>query len=631
MILSKISKTKIGAISMALFFCCQLFAGSSLMAQDAPPPAPPAQPSEPPPAAPAPDGKDGEQPPPPPAPAEPAAPAEAAPVVTDDIAPEKTKEITDALGRGVQSIADLDLGSAQVSFEMAFAKCDEHGAKGALLARTYMALGALYAGYLQQVPQGTEFMKMGLGIDPKAKPDTALMSTQVRGTLNMVRESLGIPIEDEEQAGTVPTLLGSSGFWIMKHERVTKAIRMTPLGIHVETNAMVAIKAVNLYFRLPSDRNFQAIPMRQNDNMYGMLIDCDALALIDPKEIFYYLEIVGGDGSVIDRDGDLENPIQINMLEEAQFEGDPPMLPGMDPKPRCNPDEAAPCPPWDPHCKDMPCVTNEDCLGGKKCREGYCVETGSQDKSKRDRLSGPIGIMIGGGIGMGMGIVTGDVDTLKTDPITGQADNEITLGSGMSPSWMATRLMAGYYVLDNLVIGLFTRLQHINKDSSYDNTEGVDVDDRFSDDVYNMGIAGLTLQERDYLDSEWKGPMWGPFISLFLWGDGRWFGPGQVTDDEGNLADKQGFRVYSRFEFNVYGAMYHELDLCEDKYIGGNSTEQVCGKRQYVSGMEGVGLGFGALYGVHKYIDIGAELMWDIMFPDMANNFDLQLQLQFHF
>jgi hypothetical protein len=612
----------------ALLACGATLAhGANVLAQAAAPPPPETKAPE---AAPAPPAKEGEAPaeqPPkdgaaPPAPA-PATDAKApAPVPADDLAPEKAKEITDALHNGNASLKELDLATAQSYFEQAFAKCDEHQVKGPLLVSTYMSLGALYAGYLQQVAQGTEFFKMGLGIDPKAAPDEEITNQQVTATLNVVRESLGIeiPKEQAEEGGEDTGDIG--GFWVMKHEKPEKAKRMHPFGIFVETNPMVAIKGASLFFRFHSDTRYQKLEMRFKDNMYGMLIDCSAIALLDPKEFFYYIEVVGGDGSVIAREGDAENPVVLTLVPEAEFEGEQPNLPGLPPQEKCSAETAAPCPPWDPHCKDMPCATSEDCLAGKGCKDGFCVDARVREEGER---AGPIGIVIAAGVGLGAGIALGDEEAIYW----ADTDEKISLAAGFSPSWMHTRAMAGYYLLENLWLGAFVRFQHINKDQWLeDDPDNPDRRYNIKKENYQMKVAGF-MQDRKGYDEGWRGPMWGPTLAFFLWGDGKWFGPGQVVDYNGDLAEKQGFRAYSRFELNLFGAMYHEVSLTGDDIY--NEGEDVSVARQHVSGMQGLGLGFGALYGVWKYMDLGLELMYDMMFPDMAHNFDLQFQLQFHF
>jgi hypothetical protein len=89
--------------------------------------------------------------------------------------------------------------------------------------------------------------------------------------------------------------------------------------------------------------------------------------------------------------------------------------------------------------------------------------------------------------------------------------------------------------------------------------------------------------------------------------------------------------------------MYHEVTLHpKDEHVrqeDGGLCQETTGKscygamekRQHVSGMEGVGLGVGLLYGLHRNIDLSVEVMYDLLFPSVANNFDFQLGLQFHF
>ncbi len=518
--------------------------------------------------------------------------------------PIKEREIIDHVVNGKSSIKTLDLASAQMYFEQAFAKCDEYQVTGPLLARVYMALGSLFAGYLQQVPQGTDFMKMALSADPTVKPEADLLNDTIQTTFDMVRERMGItgPAQIDQGGGVS---VGPGGFWVMKHQRVTQAKRMFPFGIYVVSNPMVAMQGVRFYFRLPSDRNYQMADMQKNGDMYGILIGCDAIALLDPSAIYYYIQVIGGDGSIIGNEGTIDNPIEMRMVDQAAFMGQQPNLPGMPPHEMCNPDDAAPCPPWDPHCHDIPCVTEEDCIGAKVCREGYCM-AGEGDDEDDDGEIGAIGISIWAGMGMGFGVVGGrDEDGLcGNDTCLAAEGDGIQLASGVSPSWMFVRVGAGYFILDWLRAGLWLRMQNISSDK--------------------MRIAGPANEKHDLF------PMWGLTGSVFYWGNGEWFSQGQVVDEHGMLAEDQGLRLYARLEFNFYGAVYHSMSLTGEDENG--DDKQI--NRQRASGMQALGLGPGILYGIHKNIDVGFEIMYDYVglgTDTWAHNFDMWLQLHLHF
>lgn len=565
--------------------------------------------------------------PPPPPPPPPPSPGVAAPIAARAAAPTvKEKDVLADLQAGAAAVAQLDLAAAQGYFEQAFAKCDAASIKGPVLAKVYMALGSFYAGYLQQVPQGAAFIKLALQSDPKVETIPEVNNSQVEATVKMVKEGLGLTAPAPEEAAGPPAANSLGGFWVMRHTRVETAKRLYPMGLWAEINPMVAVNGVRLSFRTPSDRQFTVGMMQRKGNQWGLLIDCSAIALLDPKELFYYVEVIGGDNSVIANEGTASEPIKIQLVPDKKFQGQQPNLPGNPELTRCNPDDATPCPPWDPHCKDIACAGNEDCLGATICREGYCVDSESADA---DGLYRPIGLVIAGGVGMGVGFASGKEDGFDRclDGLGNPAPcGSIDLDTGLSPSWMFTRAMIGYYVLDNLMLGAWARFQHLNSEE--------------------MRIAGLQVgkndlnKDVDFQRADARGPMWGITASLFLYGDGRWMGPGQVKDERGALKDKQGFRLYSRFEFDIYGAMYHEVTLhpSEEHVCGegqNSTTDDPCFQsteyRQHVAGMEGVGLGMGVLYGVHRNVDIAAELMYDLLFPSIANNFDLQLGLQFHF
>jgi hypothetical protein len=542
-------------------------------------------------------------PPPSPGPAAATAAPEAAPALD----PVKEREVIDLVVAGKKAVVALDLATAQIQFEQAFARCDEYQVKGRLLARVYLALGSLYAGYLQQVPQGAEFMKMALMADASITPEQELVNEAVTTTFTMVRERLGItgPAKIQGGEGTPGGAALPGGFWIMRHERVTRAKRMFPLGLHLESNPMVAIQGVRLYFRLPSDRVYQVADMQRKDNLYGMLIGCDAISLLDPEAIYYYIEVIGGDGTVVAAEGNVAAPIEIRMVPEEEFTGEQPMLPGLQTPPKCNPEDATPCPPWDPHCHDMACVTTEDCLGGKICLDGFCQE-GEGGEQGDDEGVGALGISISLGLGMGAGVVGGRQEDglCGTDSCSADEGKGIELAAGLSPSWMFTRLAAGYFIFDWLQAGLWVRFQHIKQDE--------------------MKIAGLML-------TDLHGPMWGLTASWFYYGGGEFNGGGQLVDEYGELKEDQGLRLYARLEFNFYGATYHAVSLRGKDETGKDAQEW----RERASGMQALGLGPGLLFALHKNIDVGAELMYDWVGigndDTWAHTFDLQVLLHVHF
>lgn len=619
----RMERNRVSGIVIAAVACLVLFASAAAAAQAQPPkqgvqapPQPQVQPPKQPgamvpapPPPPPPGAQAGAPPPPPPPGAQAGVPAPAtAPSAAADPAAEA--DIAGTLEEGKRALAALDLATAQIQFEAAFSKCDQYRVQGRLLARVYMALGALFAGYLQQIPQGTEFMRLALTNDPAALPEREISNDTVIATYNNVRERLGIaaPAQGQAIAGGPQgpgAAAGQGGFWVMKHERVLQAKRMYPLGIYVETNPMVAVKSARLYFRLPSDPTFQVTEMRRNQNMYGMAIGCDAISLLDPEALYYYIEIIGGDGSIIAAAGSLNAPVEIRMVDEASFKGAQPILPGMKEPAKCNPDDAAPCPPWDPHCHDTPCDVDEDCVGDQMCRGGYCA---AGDGDGEEKVLKAIGLQLTLGLGMGAGIVGGgdvsvnDGGDTCSPPGVEDCSNPISLGSGLSPSWMFIRLGLGWLFLERFELGAWARLQNISSDS--------------------MKVAGMGSVED-------QPPMWGLYGTFYYFGDGRIMGPGQIVAKDGRLADKQGLRLYAKLEFNFFGTVYHSVKVnWTDSEDVDRSTSI-----QRASGMQALGIGPGILYGVHRFIDIGGELMYDYVglgTDTWAHTFDLWFFVRAH-
>jgi len=414
--------------------------------QAAPPPPPPAasQPSEaPPPAA-------AEVPPPAPAPDTAGA---AVPTGNETEVQALNKQAMDAY-------SNLDYISAQQMLEEAFILCNQLGISGRSLATTFLNLGTLYAGGLRDQVQAIEYYTKALEtdrsitLDPRvAGPDATATFEKVRSQMGIVGPAVSTPGGPAPAAPAGPPQPGQAGFWIMKHKRITSAKHMYPIGVYIEVNPMVAIKAASLNFRFPSDSRYQTVAMERKGNLFGLLINCDAIALLDPSAIFYYIEVIGQNGQVIAKEGSAATPMEIKILPEAGFTGQHPLLPGMQAPEKCNPDAVAPCPPWNPHCKDTPCTTDEDCMGRKVCSEGFCQEPkpGEEKEDDEEPLDIPMYLQLG--VGTGAGLVSGDV--------AGKYSDKITLEQGLSLSPFFIRLGFGLFVIDDLAVGLHLRIQAV--------------------------------------------------------------------------------------------------------------------------------------------------------------------------
>jgi len=486
--------------------------------------------------------------PPPPPPAEPG------------VAPSGgTAEIEALNKQAMDAYVRLDYITAKQQLEEAFQLCSDQGAAGRPLSLTFLNLGILYSGGLNDQVQAIEYFTKALQTDASIAPDPKTAGPNAMATFEKVRAQLGITgpsvaVPGPGMAAPIQPVMPPEGFWVMKHTRVTQAKRLYPIGIYIEVNPMVSIKEAVLYFRFPSDRVFQAAVMERKGNLLGLLITCESIALLDPEAIYYYIDVVGANGSIIASEGSAATPIEIKMIDEKAFTGVQPILPGMQQPLRCNPDEVAPCPPWDPNCKDNPCTEDKDCIGNKGCVKGFCREKAPGEKEE----SKGVGLYIQLGVGTGAGLVTGSVPAKYSE-------KDISLASGFSWSPFFVRLGLGLFVADDWTVGLHTRIQAVPFDS-------------------------------------------GAFPAMIL-PTARYY-----------AVNNESLKLHVDLEVDVYGAMLHNITL---KDLNPDTGEWETYTESHASGMQAIGAGTGLVYLFSKNVGLSVDLMMDAMFPTFAFNFDL--------
>ncbi|MBN2804296.1 MAG: hypothetical protein JXR91_14470 [Deltaproteobacteria bacterium] len=378
--------------------------------------------------------------------------------------------------QAMDDYGNLDIEASQASLKQAEELCLANSLTGSPLARTYINMGMVQYGGLGDNASAMESFKKALCydstvmLDPlNSTPDMEILYT---GAKNQVQASgcAGIvqtqaPVGPTVAPGPVtpaPATVVNND--VLRHTPVTQQKRLMPIPVYIQTNPSKDVSSVILYYRTVGERIFQQLQMKNNQQAWFAIIDCDVLTTFDPTGLDYYVAVLDSQNQILATAGSEAQPFQISIVDVVT--SPPPAVPGEEAPAACQ----AECPPWNPNCNEANCAKyadicsdSEPCCSGLACVDGVCEEGaggGGDDESISSGGSGKsinshVRIFLNAGTGAGL-IGSGDY---SKDDFSNKLDNQdINVPVSIALNKLHLRLGALFQLpIDKLEIGFNVR------------------------------------------------------------------------------------------------------------------------------------------------------------------------------
>ncbi len=261
----------------------------------------------------------------------------------------------------------------------------------------------------------------------------------------------------------------------VRHTAVTQQAKLTPVPLFVLVKPGTPVDKVVLNYRTFGERMFQQLAMHSHGEGYATTIGCDVMQNFNPTAIEYYISVIGPDGMPVGNSGTEMQPHQVTMVDTLV--GPPPSLPNGVPPDKC----AEECPPWNPDCNSGPCKqmgdlcdSSSDCCEGMICQEESCVPgEGGGPFNPFFRMS--ISVGTGGGVVFADSVTPynqyantpeavwkNDPDNQNYCNFEGMDINtcydefysrEVSIGTGVSWSKLHFRINPMFYLTDKILLG----------------------------------------------------------------------------------------------------------------------------------------------------------------------------------
>ncbi|MBI5490489.1 MAG: hypothetical protein HY905_24350 [Deltaproteobacteria bacterium] len=392
-----------------------------------------------------------------------------------------------------------------------------------------------------------------------------------------------------------------------RHTPVTEQLWNHPVPIYIEVNPSLTVGAVLLFFKTPSDYDFQRMSMNRSGPGYYGEMPC---TLLQPNAYDYYIMVLDPGGAVLAQEGSRERPFHISMLQVLSPGALYPTRPDGTTAAECEETECVPglnCA-QDLACRS--CGSDIECESGEVCIVGCCgtLAEGDGDGGGPSTPGGQIGLFFTLDAGVGFGLANGTAREPKWyDALGSGATNygpddpynafdighdgrqTVPIATGFALSGGIVRIGMGYFIIPELSISANFRLSF-----------------PFGDD-----FPWLVEGRLHYWFLSGPDHLFGAFVGG---------GAGLMT------------HAIAKVTFTQNSDLCPDTDLPPDGRPGPCVPAQQVYEPYYkVSGLGAIAFGATYMYMVHEMFGIGGELGMDVMVPEFAFNFDLSLHLMLEF
>lgn len=327
---------------------------------------------------------------------------------------------------------------AEQRLRAAIDACGAEGCSPAVKARLYMTLGSVLAHGKKQLEDARDAFVEGLRLDPEAKPDPDLASTELSFAFEQARAAIGAPTPSLAMDVTPPP-----------EQRVR-----TPLPVYAEMRAdlLPRTSKVTLWYQAPGSRAWASLRLKKlRDRGYGINVPCGELGAEGALQ--YYLIAVDADGAIVASAGSRDAPLTTAI--KGSIGGEPPHWPGFAPPEACAEETSS---------RVAQCLDDRQCNQGLTCIGGSCARR-PEEPAVKDVRKNWVSISFGPDISMFTGenvctreqqedahyvCVRDDGTRYDGTPTRDVADN---VNFGFAPSTLRIALGYDRLVMEDLTVG----------------------------------------------------------------------------------------------------------------------------------------------------------------------------------
>lgn len=281
----------------------------------------------------------------------------------------------------------VEFDKAEKKLKDALKKCGKDGCTEKVLGKLHVALGTVYGG-AGKLDQAKEEFVAALKADPKAALIDALTTPELAKAFKDAQKEAGggakpaAPSGETpaETPGETPTAKKPEGD--MAHTPIAEQAVNTPVPIYIEIPDEVGAAKVSVRYKPFGSKKWKSAEMKEVGDGWGVEIPCEDVTTTG--DIKYYIIAKDEAGDPVGTAGSLKAPYKVpikNEIDEA------PSLPGRKPPQKCAAKED--CPPGLPGCPsgkkgegeqrgDKPwgssCEESRECSSGLICLNGTCEE-----------------------------------------------------------------------------------------------------------------------------------------------------------------------------------------------------------------------------------------------------------------
>lgn len=278
----------------------------------------------------------------------------------------------------------VEFDKAEKKLKDALKKCGKDGCTEKVLGKLHIALGTVFGG-AGKLDQAKEEFVAALKADPKAALIDALTTPELAKAFKDAQKEAGggaaKPAPGGEEPGETPgEAPAKKPEGDISHTPITEQAVNTPVPIYIEIPDEVGAAKVSVRYKPFGSKKWKSADMKEVGDGWGVEIPCEDVTTTG--DIKYYIIAKDEAGDPVGTAGSLKSPHKVpikNEIDEA------PSLPGRKPPQKCAAKED--CPPGLPGCPsgkpgekrgDKPwgssCEESQECSSGLICLNGTCEE-----------------------------------------------------------------------------------------------------------------------------------------------------------------------------------------------------------------------------------------------------------------